>query len=43
MIANYWQSLFPNQMLDGWEGTSPIGTYAAKGYGLSDMIGNTWE
>lgn len=45
MLANYWQGLFPfaNQMLDGWERTSPVGTYPANGYGLLDMIGNTWE
>lgn len=45
MMANYWQGLFPfaNQMLDGWERTSPVGTYPANGYGLVDMIGNTWE
>lgn len=45
MMANYWQGLFPfaNQMLDGWERTSPVGTYPANGYGLFDMIGNTWE
>ncbi|WP_334183804.1 formylglycine-generating enzyme family protein [Novosphingobium sp.] len=45
MMANYWQGLFPfaNQMLDGWERTSPVGTYPANGYGLFDMVGNTWE
>lgn len=45
MMANTWQGLFPfaNQMLDGWERTSPVGTYPANGYGLVDMIGNTWE
>jgi formylglycine-generating enzyme required for sulfatase activity len=45
MMANYWQGLFPftNQMLDGWERTSPVGTYPANGYGIVDMIGNTWE
>lgn len=45
MMANYWQGLFPfaNQMLDGWERTSPVGTYPANGYGVLDMIGNTWE
>ncbi|AXB78017.1 formylglycine-generating enzyme family protein [Novosphingobium sp. P6W] len=45
MMANYWQGLFPfaNQMLDGWERTSPVGTYPANGYGLVDMIGNSWE
>jgi len=45
MMANYWQGLFPfaNQMLDGWERTSPVGTYPSNGYGVFDMIGNTWE
>lgn len=45
MLANYWQGLFPfaNQLLDGWERTSPVDTYAANGYGLFDMIGNVWE
>lgn len=45
MMANYWQGLFPfaNQLLDGWERTSPVGTFPANGYGLVDMIGNTWE
>ena len=28
MLANYWQGLFPfaNQMPDGWERTSPVGS-----------------
>ncbi|MCM8732448.1 formylglycine-generating enzyme family protein [Hephaestia sp. GCM10023244] len=45
MLANYWQGMFPlaNQMLDGWEWTSPVRSFPANGYGLYDMIGNVWE
>ena len=45
MLANYWQGLFPfaNQMLDGWERTSPVGVFPANGHGVFDMIGNVWE
>ena len=45
MLANFWQGEFPwhNDMLDGWERTSPVRTYPANGFGLFDMIGNVWE
>jgi formylglycine-generating enzyme required for sulfatase activity len=44
-MANTWQGEFPwqNLMSDGYETTSPVGTYPPNGYGLYDMIGNTWE
>ena len=43
--ANFWQGQFPWQNLasDGYEGTSPIGAFPPNGYGLFDMVGNTWE
>ena len=44
-MANIWQGQFPHQNLaeDGFERTSPVGTFPTNGYGLSDMIGNVWE
>jgi formylglycine-generating enzyme len=44
-MANYWQGEFPWQNLasDGYEGTSPVRAFPANGYGLYDMVGNTWE
>jgi len=43
--ANTWQGEFPWQhhCKDGYERTSPVGAFAANGYGLYDMIGNVWE
>ena len=44
-MANSWQGEFPwqNLKLDGFEGTSPVGSFPPNGYGLYDMTGNTWE
>lgn len=44
-MANTWQGEFPWQNLaeDGFAGTSPVDAYPANGYGLHDLIGNTWE
>jgi sulfatase modifying factor 1 len=44
-MANTWQGTFPfeNLLIDQYEGTSPVGTYASNGYGLFDMAGNVWE
>lgn len=45
LMANTWQGAFPfrNDGAAGWAGTSPVGSFPPNGYGLSDMIGNTWE
>lgn len=45
MLANYWQGRFPltNELLDGFERTSPVRSFPPNGFGLFDMIGNAWE
>ncbi len=43
--CNIWQGEFPtlNTKADGHLGTAPAGAYAQNGYGLFNMVGNTWE
>jgi formylglycine-generating enzyme len=44
-MANTWQGEFPwqNLELDGFGGTSPVGSFPPNGYGLYDITGNVWE
>ncbi|WPR76943.1 formylglycine-generating enzyme family protein [Algoriphagus sp. NG3] len=44
-LANTFQGNFPNdnKNLDGFEGTSPVKSFAPNTFGLYDMIGNVWE
>ena len=44
-LANIWQGHFPddNTREDGFEGTAPVASFPANGYGLYDMAGNVWE
>jgi len=44
-MCNTWQGIFPtlNSGADGYVGTAPVTAYHPNGYGLSNMVGNTWE
>lgn len=44
-MANTWQGSFPfyNSIDDGFETTSPVGTFGKTKLGLQDISGNVWE
>jgi sulfatase modifying factor 1 len=43
--CNYFQGNFPykNEVSDGFNGSAPVKSFAANGFGLFDMAGNVWE
>ena len=44
-LCNFSQGNFPieNKLLDGFEGTSPVRSFAPNSLGLYDISGNLWE
>jgi len=44
-MANTWQGEFPmrNLLLDKYERTAPVGSFAPNDYGLYEMVGSVWE
>ena len=43
--CNIWQGTFPTQdtAADGFAGTAPVDAFEQNGFGLYNMVGNTWE
>lgn len=43
--ANVWEGHWPehNALSDGFYYTSPVGSFDANDFGVSDMLGNVWE
>ncbi|MBO0862460.1 MAG: formylglycine-generating enzyme family protein [Chloracidobacterium sp.] len=44
-LLNAWEGAFPlvNTAADGYQTTSPVGTFGSAPSGLTDMAGNVWE
>ena len=45
MPCNIWQGTFPtrNTAADSFSGTAPVDAFTPNGFGLFNMVGNTWE
>lgn len=43
--CNIWQGTFPhyNTAADGYESTAPVDSFEPNGFGIYNMVGNTWE
>ena len=43
--CNIWQGRFPaeNTAADGYPGTAPVDAFPPNGFGLHNIVGNTWE
>jgi formylglycine-generating enzyme len=43
--CNVWQGTFPHRDTgkDGYQGTAPVDAFEPNGFGLYNVVGNTWE
>jgi formylglycine-generating enzyme required for sulfatase activity len=44
-LCNIWQGSFPTENLaeDGYRGTAPVDAFEPNGFGLFNLVGNSWE